>query len=131
QEDEVVKHIHVDDIHRSNVCYSIQKDLSGDFWVATNFGLVKISLPNYSLKNYNLENGLDFLEYNTACVVAKDDGSLVFGGVGGITIFNPFNLLDNSYSPDPIITSVGVNGGFISTHGSEKFTFNHKENLIT
>ncbi|WP_344976843.1 sensor histidine kinase [Compostibacter hankyongensis] len=94
----------------SNVCYAIQKDKSGDFWVSANTGLYRISPRAYTIeKNYNLGNGLSFLEYNTACAFTDDDGTLMFGGIGGITEFIPSSLKENTFSPAPLITAIKVN----------------------
>ncbi|WP_236979330.1 ligand-binding sensor domain-containing protein [Membranihabitans maritimus] len=128
--DTIVKHISFGDINRSNVCYSIRKGNTGDFWVGTNFGLVRISPGDYGIQIYNLGNGLQFLEYNTACTLAEEDGTLVFGGVGGITIFNPSEILDNTFSPDPIITGVRVNDKSRVPSNGDPMSFPHWENYF-
>jgi ligand-binding sensor domain-containing protein/anti-sigma regulatory factor (Ser/Thr protein kinase) len=131
----VVKHITVNQANASNVCYAIQKDARGSFWVSTNSGLYKIDPATYSAQNYDLGNGLSFLEYNTACVLAEADGTLLFGGVGGITAFNPTLLKENVFSPDPLITGLQVNGNPWSfqspTEHVQELTFNHRQNFIT
>jgi ligand-binding sensor domain-containing protein/two-component sensor histidine kinase len=131
----VVKHFTLSTQNISNVCYAIQKDNKGFFWVSTNNGLYRIDPQNFSIQNYNIGNGLSFLEYNTACVFKEANGALLFGGVGGITLFNPSQLKENTFSPYPIITAVNVNDSAWSlTSQATKnghFTFNHRQNFIT
>jgi len=130
----VTKHININQSNASNVCYAIQKDSSGFFWVSTNTGLYRINPANYIMQHYDQDNGLSFLEYNTACTLAEADGTLLFGGVGGITKFNPAHLKENIFSPDPLLTAILVNGipwtlnnapSHIST-----LSLNHNQNSI-
>lgn len=131
KKDTVIHHIRMDGIHQSNVCYSIQKDQVGNFWIGTNFGLLKLDRRTHRLQNYNITNGLKFLEFNTACTLAEEDGTLLFGGVGGITKFNPLDIVKNTFSPDPIITSVRVNNQNCHLTDSANYVFGHQENDLT
>src|SRR6185436_2963365 len=118
EQKKVVKHILLNASNGSNVCYAIQKDKKGFLWTSTNTGLYRVNPDNYTLQNYNLGNGLSFLEYNTACTLKEADGTLIFGGVDGITQFNPTLLKENNFSPDPIITSLNVNDEILKTDSS-------------
>jgi ligand-binding sensor domain-containing protein len=118
----------------SNVCYAIQKDKLGFYWAGTNNGLYKISPKDYSVHNFDISDGLSFLEYNTACAVTLQDGAFLFGGVGGITRFNPNELKENTFSPSPVITSLMVNdslfkNNFTNTENS-KIILPHNKNFI-
>lgn len=119
----------------SNVCYAIQKDDQGFFWVSTNTGLCRVDPRDYSVRHYNNGNGLTFLEYNTACTLKAPDGSLLFGGVGGITKFNPAYLKENTYSPDPLITALNVNDSSWNFKAvdpdGKRLHFNHNQNFVT
>jgi ligand-binding sensor domain-containing protein len=119
----------------SNVCYAAQKDDRGFYWVSSNTGLYKINPKDYSSHNYDLGDGLTFLEYNTACAVKQRDGSLLFGGVGGITHFNPLQLKENNFSPSPIITAVSVNDSvlksFFSFSNDKAISLKHNQNFLS
>lgn len=131
----VVKHFTLSTQDISSVCYAIQKDNQGFFWVSTNTGLYRIDPQNFSIQNYNIGNGLSFLEYNTACAYKEANGFLLFGGVGGITRFNPAQLKENTFSPSPIITAINVNDSAwsLKSQATENgnFTFKHSQNFIT
>ncbi|HEX2683268.1 MAG TPA: two-component regulator propeller domain-containing protein, partial [Ferruginibacter sp.] len=132
----VVKHLTLNIAGYSSVCYAVQKDNQGFFWVSTNTGLYKINPRNdYSVQNYNIGNGLSFLEYNTSCVLKESDGTLLFGGVGGITRFNPAALKQNDFTPVPLITSIQVNDNPWHGDGSpvhtKKISLDHSQNFIT
>jgi ligand-binding sensor domain-containing protein len=129
----VIKHVSINQGSTSNVCYAIQKDNKGFFWVSTNTGLFKINPHNYSMLHYDQDNGLSFLEFNTACTFAEEDGTLLFGGVGGITKFNPTLLKENEFSPDPFLTSININGVEwpLNTTGSKTLFLDHTQNTVT
>ncbi len=113
KKDKLEKQISVNSTNISNVCYATQKDSLGNIWVSSNNGLYKINTQDYALHNFDIGDGLSFLEYNTACTITESDGSFLFGGVGGITRFNPQQLTPNTFSPQPIITSMMVNDSLI------------------
>lgn len=131
----VIRHIDLKASNESNVCYAIEKDRSGFFWVSSNTGLYKINPDTYELQNYDLGNGLSFLEYNTACAMKDGNGTLYFGGVGGITSFNPFQLRSNEFSPKPLLTSLQVNDIPWKTDSAlnlvKQLSFNHSQNFLT
>jgi len=119
----------------SNVCYAVQKDDNGFYWVSTNLGLCKVDAQYRIIQRYNTGNGLSFLEYNTACTLKDDNGSLHFGGVGGITNFNPSQLKQNDFSPLPLITAINVNNQPwpLGTNPNlvSELDFNHTQNFLT
>ncbi len=131
----VEKRIAINSTKVSNVCYAALKDNNGFYWVSSNTGLYKISAKDFSSHNFDLGDGLAFLEYNTACAAKQKDGTLLFGGVGGITRFNPQLIKDNSYSPSPIITAITVNDSLIPVEiyytGSKNISLQYNQNFIT
>jgi two-component sensor histidine kinase len=133
--DKVIRHFRLGNADQSNVCYAVQKDNQGFFWVSTNSGLYRINPNNFNARHYNLGNGLSFLEYNTACTLKPDHNTLLFGGVGGITRFNPEFLKENTFSPNPLITAINVNDSpwqfKLHSSNSDQLQLNHKDNFIT
>lgn len=132
---QVEKHVDLSAMNQSRVCYAIAEDNNGFIWTSTNTGLYKIDSGTFQTVHYDIDNGLSFLEFNTACILKEKDGSLLFGGVGGITRFNPLLLKQNSFSPSPVITALYVNdtawkaGASIS--GSKEIFLSHRQNFLT
>jgi ligand-binding sensor domain-containing protein len=135
QQNKVIKHALLNANGASNVCYAIQKDREGFFWVSTNLGIYKFNHDCELVQKYNTGNGLAFLEYNTACTLKDSSGDLYFGGVGGITHFNPLGLQQNTYSPAPIITAIKVNDKWWPLQRNpnliHSLRFSYKENFIS
>lgn len=117
----------------SNVCYAIQKDNQGFYWVSTNTGLRKINRQYEVEQVYNTSNGLTFLEYNTGCTSKDVNGVLYFGGMGGVTFFDPAALKSNTFSPRPVITGILVNEASrpISARKMEHLQLRHNENFLS
>lgn len=136
QKDIFIKQVFPGASNASGVCYAIQKDKHGSFWVSTNLGLLKMNSKTYRVeKDYNEGNGLSFLEYNTACLSSSDDGTLIFGGVNGITLFNPQLLQENQYSPAALITDIMINDkpwpAWKEKKSTNKLSLRYKENFIS
>lgn len=54
--------------------------------------------------------GLQELEFSSAVKHKDHEGNIYFGGISGLTSFNPSNLPINTYQPTTIITDFNVNG---------------------
>ncbi|PWT77563.1 MAG: hypothetical protein C5B59_03550 [Bacteroidetes bacterium] len=134
RQNKVIRHILVNE-NGSNVCYAVQKDGNGFYWVSTNLGLCKLSAQYEIVQKYNTGNGLSFLEFNTACTLKDTSGDLYFGGMGGITHFNPGNLKQNKFSPVPLITGINVNDRPWPLHTNpdliSSLDFDHNQNFLT
>lgn len=135
QQKKVIKQALLNANGASNVCYAVQKDNNGFYWVSSNLGLYKFNNKFELLQKYNTGNGLSFLEYNTACTLKDSDGALYFGGVGGITNFHPDALQQNDFSPAPLITSIKVNDKPWTLQKNpnliNELSFTHKQNFLS
>jgi len=109
EKDKLLRQVSIKANGVSNVCYAVQKDNQGFYWVSTNAGLRKINRHYEVEQVYSTSNGLTFLEYNTGCTSKDANGVLYFGGMGGVTFFNPAALKANTFSPQPVITGIMVN----------------------
>lgn len=68
---------------------SIEIDQQGDLWVSTQYGLGKYNVENKTFTNYYSADGLPGNEYYDRASCQLSDGTLVFGGPHGLTVFNP------------------------------------------
>ncbi|MHC4638833.1 MAG: sigma 54-interacting transcriptional regulator, partial [Planctomycetota bacterium] len=93
----------------------ILEDADGKLWLSTNNGLSRFDPESKSFKNYDMEDGLQGLAFNTNAVFKNNHGELFFGGINGLNIFNPIDVRDNMYIPPVVITSLTQNGETIKT----------------
>ncbi len=78
----------------NNYIYSIVPDEQGNFWMTTNKGIVKFN-PNMknidgsAFHSYDLNEGIQGLEFNQGAFYKNKTGDIFFGGENGLNIFNP------------------------------------------
>jgi len=74
----------------SDIC-AIQEDRQGNIWVATMYGLGKYDRTVNEFVNYYAADGIGGNQFSdrAACLLA--DGTLIFGGTHGLTVFNPID----------------------------------------
>ena len=88
--------------------YAIQKDLRSNLWVSTNFGLIKYHTQSGEVEQYNKEKGVQDDEFNSASTAKLANGNLLFGGINGISLFDPLTIRQNKIVPDVVITGINV-----------------------
>ncbi len=89
-----------------NVVYGILNDDFGNLWLSTNRGLTQFNLKNKHAQNYTEADGLQSDEFNTLSYEKGPDGRLFFGGVNGLTVFDPKDLQAPKKSPPVVITGL-------------------------
>ncbi|MCQ2228726.1 MAG: ATP-binding protein [Bacteroidales bacterium] len=85
----------IEGITCEDIC-SIEEDQQGNIWVSTQFGLAKYNTATNIAINYYRSDGIGGNEFydRTSCQLA--DGTLIFGGAHGLTVFNPTQLKETS-----------------------------------
>jgi signal transduction histidine kinase/ligand-binding sensor domain-containing protein/CheY-like chemotaxis protein len=94
----------------AKVIFFLEVDAHGDLWAGTERGLVHIGLDEHSeptfLKSYGLNDGFGGPECNLNAVWRDTDGKMLFGTIGGITIYDPANDAPNTELPLVSISSL-------------------------
>lgn len=73
----------------NNVVYGILEDQQKNLWVSTINGLARINLEDMSITSYNTNDGLQDNEFHANAHFGDRSGNLFFGGINGISFFNP------------------------------------------
>lgn len=82
-------------------------------WLSTNKGLNKFDPATGRFQCFLQSDGLPGNEFNTYAYGKMPDGRLVFGGVNGLTIFDPNDLSVNAKPPQVRLTALHVNGRLV------------------
>ncbi|MBX9785362.1 MAG: helix-turn-helix domain-containing protein [Chitinophagaceae bacterium] len=107
-------HLTVKDGLPDNVVYGILTDDAGNIWGSTNRGIFCLSnsktgnKESWAFRNFSKEDGLQDDEFNTNAYKKMPNGNLAFGGVNGLNIFNPKEILAKNYKPQVFITNILV-----------------------
>jgi|GEM_PF-4557905 len=73
----------------NNVVYSILEDTKKNLWISTDKGISMFNSSTGQFVNYNEKDGLPIREFNSDASLLRSDGTMLFGGMGGIVTFDP------------------------------------------
>ena len=76
-----------------NMVYTSQVDEKGKIWVSSNMGLSCIDPETGSVTVFSSNDGIQSNEFYKNATLKDDQGNLWFGGVAGITWFNPNDIV--------------------------------------
>ena len=89
---EILKFYNMKDGMPDNVVYGILEDFQGNIWISTNKGLSCFDKQAKTFTNYHQSDGLGSEEYDLHAKFIDENGYLYFGGIDGITYFDPEKL---------------------------------------
>lgn len=92
----------------NNVIYGILEDTSGKLWLSTNSGLSCFDPATEKFVSYYESDGLQAGEFNANSYLKTKDGTLYFGGIQGITCFNPAEIVPDMVAPKVTISGFQV-----------------------
>ncbi|MBL0745475.1 hybrid sensor histidine kinase/response regulator transcription factor [Chryseolinea lacunae] len=124
---------------------AVQQDGVGRLWVATNQGLFRYDPATEDLIQFRSSDGLQSDEYNFNASAQTARGMLVFGGVNGLTLFDPQHIVLNPTPPSIIVTSLKLDNKEVPVAPEKKDTltlarsvweatalsFRHNQNYLT
>jgi signal transduction histidine kinase/ligand-binding sensor domain-containing protein len=86
----------------NDVIYGILEDDTGVLWLSTNKGICSFDYnPGVKpiIKSFTKLDGLQSNEFTEGAYTKLGSGKLVFGGIGGISVFNPLDIKTNPIAP--------------------------------
>lgn len=98
----------VEDGLASDIIHGIEEDSFGRLWISTDHGLSCFNPFSGTFRNFSISDGLQSNQFNSGSHCRKSNGDIMFGGINGISSFNPSDIEDNPYTPQPIITSLEI-----------------------
>lgn len=95
----------------NHVVKNVVEDDNNDMWVSTSNGLCKVDVEErgdgtygFNIISFNSGDGLQGGEYFDMCGCKTNNGVIYFGGVNGFDMFQPDNIVYNTYAAQPIFT---------------------------
>lgn len=105
----------------NNMIYSILPETNGKVWMSSNKGIFRLSFEPGSagveikqVNPFTVADGLQSNEFNTGAFHKGDDGIMYYGGVSGLTYFNPQEI---NFKPEDL--SVVLTGAMIENKKME------------
>jgi ligand-binding sensor domain-containing protein/signal transduction histidine kinase len=90
----------------NGVVYGILEDPEGNLWMSTNFGISRFNPETEVFRNFDEGDGLQSNEFNGGAYAMGPDGKFYFGGINGLTVFDPLRITDNPFVPQITLTSL-------------------------
>lgn len=98
----------------NDMVHAITEDADGYIWISTNKGLSRIGLKgnevlsdkDISIATYTVEDGLQSNQFSTGAVAKSKNGDLYFGGIKGVSWFNPQGIKSNKLKPNIAFTEI-------------------------
>ncbi|BAV04861.1 hybrid sensor histidine kinase/response regulator transcription factor [Filimonas lacunae] len=102
----------------NNSVLNILGDDQGNLWLSTFNGLARFDPVHKKFSNFFQEDGLQSnqFEYNAALHLPTDE--MVFGGIGGFTLFKPDSFVIKTNMPPVLLTGIFVNNQPITENSS-------------
>jgi len=119
-----------------NVVYGILSEnasaaaTSGYIWLSTNRGLCRFDVRTEKTKNFTVADGLPNSEFNSSSYLKTKDGTMIFGGINGLTIFHPDSLRYNEHVPRTAIVGLKVNNQKYELTDQADIRLAYNQNLL-
>lgn len=78
-----------DDGLPNSTVYAVLEGVDGRLWMSTNRGLASMDMSTGAFRTFDITDGLQNNEFNQGAVFQTVDGTLLFGGISGVTRFHP------------------------------------------
>ena len=97
----------------NNTIHEILEDSRGRLWLSTNKGISSVDLKRFAvpfnksdlvIANYSVEDGLQSNQFSNGAALKAANGKLIFGGINGITVFDPDKIKVNRVKPNIVFT---------------------------
>ncbi len=109
-----------------NTIHSLQSDLNGNLWLASNKGLTCIKPTGEMIKHYDKNSGLPSNNFSTPFSTNKK-GEILIGVANGYVKFHPDSLALTSPDFPVVITSVHQGNQSIDLFIHQKFSYKQNE----
>ena len=102
-----------------NEVNGILSDDTGNLWISTNKGISRLDIDSLHFTNFDLQDGLQDNRFFINSCYRDDKGILYFGGINGLSYFNPKEIVKNNFIPPVVITCLEIFDKSSENHTSE------------
>jgi streptogramin lyase/GAF domain-containing protein len=104
----IITHFTEEDGLPNNTIFGIKEDKEGNLWLSTSNGLSRFNPNSKTFRNYDATEGLQGNEFYWGGACSTRSGLMLFGGVNGLTVFDPAQIGDNITVPTIVITNFEI-----------------------
>jgi diguanylate cyclase (GGDEF)-like protein/PAS domain S-box-containing protein len=89
--------------------YGVQVDSENNIWVSSHSGLFRLRASDKHMRRFNKLDGLASSEFNDGAYYHLADGRFAYGGISGISLFDPIILGNKNSASSNTVSIVNVN----------------------
>ena len=97
------KQFTIEDGLSHNFTYAVYEDEYNKLWIPSDNGLMHMDKRSFRVRTFTVDDGLPHNEFNHAAHYQSSDGTLYFGGLGGMISFHPRIFEDESYNSTSLV----------------------------
>jgi ligand-binding sensor domain-containing protein/GGDEF domain-containing protein len=128
------RHYAIEDGLNSSTINGVVEDESGYIWISTVKGLNRLNPESNKIERYNTSDELHFNELNQGAILKSSNGDLYFGGLNGVTAFDPEKIRRNKHIPEVVLTNIFSESNALDLDKAsfelDEIDLNHKDYLI-
>lgn len=109
-----LRHMNMEKGLADNGIASIQQGKQGMIWLGTDHGLCRYNPKTKLTQSFFVDNGLQSNEFSDGASSVSPNGTMIFGGVGGVTWFNPSDIKQTEWKADVKLTAFSINGELVT-----------------
>ena len=109
-----LRHMNMEKGLADNGIASIQQGKQGMIWLGTDHGLCRYNPQTKLTQSFFVDNGLQSNEFSDGASCVSPNGTMIFGGVGGVTWFNPSDIKQTEWKADVKLTAFFINGELVT-----------------
>ncbi|MFN1834778.1 ATP-binding protein [Balneola sp. MJW-20] len=91
------------------------EDELGMIWMSTQYGISRFDPENKSFRNFERSDGLRSIQLTPEGVIKRENGEILFTGVGGLNIVDPATLEEYGIPPSVLLTGLTIDGNRYAT----------------
>lgn len=114
----------------SGVVYGILEDNNKNLWISSDDGIFKLNLLTKQITQFDIQDGVQSLEFSGGAYFKDVNGIMYFGGINGLNYFNPDEIKTNNFLPSVVITSTKIFNKIVKGE-NEKLEFNYDQNFVS
>ncbi|MCP4311988.1 MAG: response regulator [Bacteroidetes bacterium] len=89
--------------------YGVLEEDDEHLWISTDKGLCRLNTLKYEVELYDMRDGLPHNNFRLYAYHKGVSGYFYFGGLNGLTVFKPENIILNDIAPKALITGISIN----------------------
>ena len=106
---EKIKFYHKKDGLPDEAIYGILEDNDGIFWLSTDMGICKFDPLSEKFDVFNVNDGIANYNFRQSAYLKTKSGMMMMGGLNGLTVFNPKEIVTNKIPPQVLISKLRIN----------------------